>query len=115
MSKTKNVFFNFFRSTTYEEESGINKRLELHELLDGIKREYELGEREEKTDYKIIYTYNDEPALLTDISFDVGYQVYHLVFERLVYNVPNRTSIYGDSEAIILADNEYIGHEVSVI
>lgn len=115
MSKRKNVFFNFFRSTTYDKDEEKNKRLSLKDMLEGIKNVYQKGEEEDLTDYKIIYTYNDEPAMLSEITYDVKLEVYHLVFERLVYNVPNRTSIDGASEAIALADNEYIGHEVSMI
>lgn len=115
MSKNKNIFFNFFRSTTYDKQNEVNNRLDLQSLLERLRNTYREGEEKELTDYKVLYTYNDEPAILTKITFDEYFKVYHLVFERLVYNVPNRTSIDGDSSAITLADNEYIGHEVSVI
>ncbi|GAB3801968.1 DUF6731 family protein [Virgibacillus kimchii] len=115
MSKNKNVFFNFFRSTTYNSVRGRNERLEIHELLESIRSSYAKGEKKGIPDYKIVYTYNDDIAMLTEITFDTEHQVYHLVFERLVYNVPNRTSIDGSSEVIRLEENEYIGHEVSLI
>lgn len=70
MSKNKNIFFNFFRSTTYDKQNEVNNRLDLQSLLERLRNTYREGEEKELTDYKVLYTYNDEPAILTKITFD---------------------------------------------
>src|SRR5699024_11023389 len=66
-------------------------------------------------EYKIIYAYNNEPARLSEVSVDSDSQYYHLVFERLDYQLPNRTTLHGESEALDLEDDEYIGIDVNVL
>lgn len=114
----KKVGFNFFRPviTISDNEALFNFK----EIFEQIRNEYQkaksridsgLGPEE----YKIIYTYNNEPARLSEVSVDVESQYYHLVFERLDYQLPNRTTLHGESEALDLEDDEYIGIDVNVL
>ncbi|GIO26375.1 hypothetical protein J43TS3_09860 [Ornithinibacillus bavariensis] len=52
---------------------------------------------------------------MADVSVDIEMRYYHLVFERLDYQVPNRTTLHGESEALDLQDDEYIGIDVNVL
>lgn len=116
MSKIKKVGFNFFRPTTIVD--GENKYLSLKELFETVRKKYTAGKEKEKEtgedqEYKYVYTYNYEPARLADIDFDTKY--YHLTFERLNYQVPNRTTLHGESTALELEEDEWIGIDVSVL
>jgi hypothetical protein len=115
MAKAKRVGFNFFRPTI-EIENGHTVFINLKPLFEIIRRNYqkarELGNVEE---YKHVYTYNNEPARLADISVDPETQYYHLIFERLDYQLPNRTTLHGESQALDLDEDEYIGIDVSVL
>ncbi|MEV2320426.1 DUF6731 family protein [Paenibacillus larvae] len=118
MSKIKKVGFNFFRPI-YEDDSGA-KSLNLQELFERIRKHYLEGKEklengEGDNEYKHVYSYNDEPARLADISYDAVKEYYHLIFERLNYQVPNRTTLHGESKALELEEDEWIGIDVSVL
>lgn len=119
MAKLKKVGFNFFRPIV-KIHSGEDKLFNFTEIFEDIRKEYiKAKERIESgvgpREYKLIYSYNNEPARLTDISVDVETQYYHLVFDRLDYQVPNRTTLHGEPEALDLEDDEYIGIDVNVL
>lgn len=113
MRKSKIINFNFFRPTTFVE--GRNRYLSLTELFEQIRLRYQRAQEENETDYKVIYSYNDEPARIASITVDPESGIYHLIFERLVYNLPNKTTLHGESTAVELDEEEYIGHDVSVL
>jgi hypothetical protein len=113
MAVSKIVSFNFFRPTTTEE--GHTILLNLTDLFETVRLRYQGARERGETDYKIIYSYNDEPARLAEISIDPHTGLYHLIFERLTYMLPNRTTLHGDSTAVELDEEEFIGHEVSVL
>ncbi|WP_438312204.1 DUF6731 family protein [Sporosarcina sp. FA9] len=115
MSVTKRVGFNFFKPyTKVEGEDPIV--INLARLFEEVRKRY-LEARTEGLDqeYKHVYRFNDEPARLANVSIDYDTQFYHLVFERLDYVLPNRTTLHGESKAVELEDDEYIGHDVSVL
>lgn len=68
-----------------------------------------------KRDSKLVYSYAGEAARLSTISIDDdGY--YHILFERLYTNdLPIVTEIDGESEAINIEKNEFIGHQANVL
>jgi len=109
MSKIKIVKYNFFRPTikTNEDEALID----LSGVFERIRRQY----RDGVGMYKIIYEYNGEPARLADINFETETGFYHLVFERLNYQIPSRTTLHGESQLIELEDDEYIGIDVNLL
>ncbi|MGN8647901.1 DUF6731 family protein [Gracilibacillus sp. HCP3S3_G5_1] len=116
MAKIKKVGFNFFRPIIGDEDELFNFR----EIFEVIRRDYldaksELDNGDDPGDYKLIYQYNGEPARLSEISIDQDTQYYHLVFERLDYQVPARTTLHGESRPLELQDDEYIGVDVSVL
>lgn len=113
MSISKVVNFNFFRPCTTEE--GRTVLLNLTDLFETVRLRYLNAKENNETDYKVIYSYNDEPARLSEISVDPSNGIYHLIFERLTYILPNRTTLHGDSTAVELDEEEFIGHEVSVL
>lgn len=138
MAKIKKVGFNFFRPVT-NLENNKTKHCNLEPFFEKIRLKYveaktsleeDINDSEENindsedeisvleddsNEYKLVYTYNGEPARLADISIDVATQYYHLVFERLDYQVPNRTTLHGDSKALDLGEDEYIGIDVNVL
>lgn len=119
MAKLKKVGFNFFRPVITLEDNNT-KYYNLAPFLEKIRLKYveaknDIEEDINENKYKVVYSYNGEPARLADISVDIDTQYYHLVFERLDYQVPNRTTLHGDSEALDLGDDEYIGIDVSVL
>lgn len=119
MAKIKKVGFNFFRPVI-ETEDNKTKICDLKPFVEKIRGKYikareSLEEEGNENQYKIIYSYKGEPARLADISIDIETQYYHLVFERLDYQVPSRTTLHGDSEALDLGDDEYIGIDVNVL
>ncbi|MBD8135766.1 hypothetical protein IFR10_09455 [Bacillus sp. CFBP 13597] len=115
MAKVKKVGFNFFRPII-EKENGDEVFINLKPLFDIIKKNYQSA-RESKIaeEYKYVYTYNNEPARLADITIDVDTQYYHLIFERLDYQLPNRTTLHGESKMLDLQEDEFIGIDVSVL
>ncbi|MBX4145953.1 DUF6731 family protein [Paenibacillus lautus] len=116
MAKAKKVGFNFFKP--YIRTDKGDEIINLKPVLDLVKEKYEVekGKPDEtKGEWKYVYDYKGEPARLSDITVDPGNGFYHLIFERLDYVVPKYTTLHGDSKAIELEDDEYIGREVSVL
>ncbi|MCP1144863.1 DUF6731 family protein [Ureibacillus endophyticus] len=109
MSKVKIVKFNFFQPII--KIGDTDNILDLTDVLERIRRNYQNGQGE----FKIVYEYNGEPARLADLSVDPETGLYHLIFERLNYQVPSRTTLHGESTAVDLEDDEYIGLDVSVL
>lgn len=115
MSKIKKIGFNFFRPLIKTEDGQINY-IKLEGLLENIRGNYQRArESKNEEEYKHIYSYNNEPARLSEVEVDVDTNYYHLIFERLDYQVPNRTTLHGDSKALDLDEDEYIGIDVSVL
>lgn len=109
MSKIKIVKYNFFRPTIKTNENEV--LIDLSGVFERIRRQYQAG----VGTYKIIYEYNGEPARLADIKFEVETGFYHLIFERLNYQIPSRTTLHGESQIIELEDDEYIGIDVNLL
>ncbi|MBY0098773.1 DUF6731 family protein [Mesobacillus maritimus] len=114
MSRLKRIGFNFFQSVT-QNEAGRTIRLNLAPIFDHIRTQYQDARDTGLVEYKRVYTYNGEPARLSQISIDYNTQYFHLTFERLNYSLPNRTTLHGDSEMLNLDNDEYIGHEATVL
>ncbi|MFD1707563.1 DUF6731 family protein [Siminovitchia sediminis] len=118
MAVIKRVGFNFFEPITQREDGNV-VGFNLVPIFEHIRQQYVTGREQEgaqgNQEYKRVYTYNFEPARLSDVSVDYATQYYHLTFERLSYTLPNRTTLHGESEMLDLDDDEYIGHEVSVL
>jgi len=116
MSTVKRVFFHFFEPTTFD-DNNEPQLINLEPLFEHLYNQYREGRDNniDEREFKRVYTYNGEPARLSDITIDYSTQYYHLIFERLSYAVPNVTTLYGDSERIDLEEDEYIGLEVSVL
>lgn len=115
----KNVGFNFFRPVIINEE---NKEVlfSFEEIFERIKNEYRTAKSKIESgigpkEYKLVYQYNNEPARLAEVNLNDKNQYFHLVFERLDYQVPNRTTLHGESEALDLDDDEWIGLDVNVL
>jgi hypothetical protein len=114
MAKAKKIGFNFFRPTIKKGDD--EKFINLKPLFDLIRKNYQEARKANNgEEYKHVYTYNYEPARLADITVDPDSQYYHLIFERLDYQLPNKTTLHGDSEALELEEDEYIGIDVSVL
>ncbi|MGE7091192.1 DUF6731 family protein [Lysinibacillus sp. NPDC048646] len=117
MSKKKPIGFNFFRPIIKQKNKDYY--FSFKEVFEEIRIKYVKGRENKESgkddDYKLVYVYNNEPARLADIDIDVETQYYHLVFERLDYQVPSRTTLHGDSKALDLDPDEYIGIDVSVL
>lgn len=119
MVKSKKVGFNFFRPII-EFPNGNTKIFDFAYIFENIREEYSKArertcEENEQEKYKLVYRYNNEPARLADIKIDYESQYFHLIFERLEYQVPFRTTLHGESEIIELEDDEYIGLDVNVL
>ncbi|KIL45747.1 DUF6731 family protein [Jeotgalibacillus soli] len=114
MSRVKRIGFNFFRSITQNEEDRT-VWLNLSEIFDHIIAQYQHARDNDTSEFKRVYTYNYEPARLSQINIDYNTQYYHLTFERLNYALPNRTTLHGDSEMLDLESDEFIGHEATVL
>lgn len=81
----------------------------LSEMFNTIKLRYE-----RQPYYKEVANYNFDPIRLRTIEVDNnGY--FHIVFERLDSSAYYKTTIYGETEDLNLNDDEYIGHEISVL
>lgn len=114
MSRVKRIGFNFFKSMTKTDE-GQYIKLNLRPIFEHVRSQYQAARDNGISDYKRVYTYNNEPAKLSQISIDIDTQYYHLTFERLNYSLPNKTTLHGDSEMLDLESDEYIGHEATVL
>lgn len=115
----KKVGFNFFRPVLADDESK-EMLFSFKEIFEKIRDEYQKAKHRIMSglgpeEYKIVYRYNDEPARLANVEFDKENEFFHLVFERLDYQVPNRTTLHGESEALDLDDDEWIGLDVNVL
>lgn len=117
VSKIKKVGFNFFRPIIKMKDDET-KLFNFKDIFEKIRGEYsqakEINDLETEN-HKLVYNYNGEPARLSSIEVDVDTEYYHLVFERLNYQVPTRTTLHGESQALDLDDDEYIGFEVNVL
>jgi hypothetical protein len=109
MSRTKLVNINVFYSCAFEENEKYSY-LSLKELFDTIKEEYE-----DDNEFKVVKSYNFDPIRIksVDVSDITGY--YHIIMERLDDRPLSKTTIYGDSTDLDLKENEYIGHEISIL
>lgn len=117
MAKVKRVVFNFFRPTV-KTDDGKEKIINLQPMLEAVRKKYEtekVKKGHEERKWKYVYEYHGELARLSDISLDHKYGYYHIIFERLDYFVPNYTKLHGESKALELEDDEYIGREVNVL
>lgn len=114
MTKVKIVKFYFFRPVVKRENQDI--LIDLRNIFEQIRLQYQNGRDNDDENYKIVYNYNNEPARLADIAVDVETSLYHLVFERLNYHqLPSKTTLHGDSQAVELEEDEYIGFDVNVL
>lgn len=114
MPRIKRVGFNFFKSIT-KNAQGRDIRLNLSPIFSHIINQYQQARENDIAEYRRVYSYNNEPARLSQIDIDYDTQYYHLTFERLNYSLPNKTTLHGDSEMLDLDADEYIGHEVTVL
>lgn len=115
MSRVKRIGFNFFRSTR-ETTDGRDIPLNLSNIFEHIRAQYQTNRDNDEGELnKRVYTYNNEPARLSQITIDVDTGYYHLTFDRLSYVLPNKTTLHGDSETIDLETDEFIGHEATVL
>lgn len=83
--------------------------VDLTELFKNIQRRYV-----KQPFFKEVANYNNDPIRLRSINID-NFGYYHIIFERLDGSTYYKTTIYGDTEDLDLNDDEYIGHEVSVL
>lgn len=116
MAKAKKVGFNFFKPYVKSDKEHVI--INLQPVLEVVRQKYEVEKMktdERKGEWKYVYEYKGEPARLSDITVDPGNGYYHLIFERLDYIIPNYTTLHGESKAVELEDDEYIGREVSVL
>lgn len=106
--RTKLVNINvFYTCEIYNETSAYY--VDLSELFNTIKNRYE-----RQPLYKEVANYNYDPIRLRSIETDNnGY--FHIVFERLDNSAYYKTTIFGETEDLNLNDDEYIGHEISVL
>lgn len=117
MAKAKKVGFNFFKPCTTVRD-GERVIINLKPIFDVIREKYEEEKRKEeenRSEWKYVYEYKGEPARLSDITLDSSTGYYHLIFERLDYVLPNYTTLHGESKALELEDDEFIGREVSIL
>lgn len=109
MPRTKEVKFYYFKLKYLVDKEEVE--LDLSTLLDGIRGRY--GEN----DNRYSYEFDDEHSKLAYVyspPMDNGY--YQLTFERLRdFNLPVKAKLAGNSEGLGLAEDEYIGEEVTVL
>jgi hypothetical protein len=109
MSKTKVVNVNVFYSCSIEGKE-MCSYLSLQELFDTIREDYESNK-----DFKVVKSYNFDPIRIKSIEVSNNTGYYHIIMERLDDRPLSKTTIYGESTGIDLKDNEYIGHEISIL
>ncbi|WP_150284374.1 DUF6731 family protein [Rummeliibacillus sp. TYF-LIM-RU47] len=111
--RSKEIGFNYF-FIVGKKEDGSESRVGIKTILEAIYNNYSTN-KGSSTFEKLVYEYNGEFVRLGDISVDnLGY--YHLVFDRLIdYHLPVKTTLHGKSDVITILDNEYVGHQVSVL
>ncbi|MEX6218653.1 DUF6731 family protein [Mammaliicoccus sciuri] len=108
MAKDKVVNINVFYSCEIYNDTKAYY-VNLTELFDNIKRRYE-----QNPFFKEVANYNNDPIRLRSIDVD-NFGYYHIVFERLDSSTYYKTTIYGETVDLDLNDDEYIGHEVSIL
>lgn len=114
LARKKRVGFNFFRLFTTTEE-GNDVYLIITNLLEQIRLNYLRQAEGIDEEQKLVYSYQGEPAKLADVRVDEN-NFYHLTFERLLnYQLPIKTTLHGESDVIDIEENEFVGHEVSVL
>ncbi|MCD8904343.1 hypothetical protein K2V56_02545 [Staphylococcus chromogenes] len=109
MSKQKIVNFNVFYTCSIQEK-GKAPYVSLTELFETIRKEYE-----EYPQYKVVKNYNYDPVRIKKIEPPNKNGYYHIVVERLDDTRYQKTTIYGDSIDLELENDEYIGHEISIL
>ncbi|PKE16436.1 DUF6731 family protein [Macrococcoides caseolyticum] len=109
MARTKVVNFNlFFVCSKYSDsEYGY---FPLVNLLEKIRRDYE-----RYPNFKLVKNYNFDPIRIKSVSPPQQNGYYHIIMERLDDTKLQKTTVYGDSIDVQLEENEYIGHEISIL
>ncbi|MCD8872701.1 hypothetical protein K2V74_00020 [Mammaliicoccus sciuri] len=121
---------NFYFYHVFEVDEQLNKRLaELNELLDDLYNSYRAAEEknsnskmknkdEDKENSRMEHmqtmTYNDEVIRLVNIHKN-EHDYYQLTFDRLHHLIPNVSKVLGESKQLDLEDDEYIGHQITVL
>lgn len=109
MAKTKVVNFNlFFVCSAFQED--LHEYFPLNNLLDTLINDYS-----NEPEYKVVKNYNFDPIRIKSISPPQENGYYHIIMERLDDTKLQKTTIYGESIDVDLEENEYIGHEVSIL
>nr|WP_068129265.1 DUF6731 family protein [Nosocomiicoccus ampullae] len=109
MARTKIVNINIFYTCSLEDD-GKYSYLPLQELFDTLKNDYESDK-----EYKVVKNYNFDPIRIKSVEKSNSTGYYHIIMERLDDKPLSKTTIYGESTNIELKDNEYIGHEISIL
>lgn len=108
MTRNKIVNINvLYTCEIYDRENAYY--VNLTELFDNIQKRYVNNPL-----YKEVASYDNDPIRLRSINID-NFGYYHIVFERLDGSTYYKTTIYGDTEDLDLDEDEYIGHEVSIL
>lgn len=108
MARNKIVNINvLYTCEIYDRENAYY--VNLTELFDNIQKRYVNNPL-----YKEVASYDNDPIRLRSINID-NFGYYHIVFERLDGSTYYKTTIYGDTEDLDLDEDEYIGHEVSIL
>lgn len=109
MTKQKVVNFNVFFTCSLETK-GNASYVSLVDLFELIREQYE-----NDPNYKVVKNYNFDPIRIKKIEPPNESGYYHIVMERLDDTRYQKTTIYGNSIDIDLEQNEYIGHEISIL
>ncbi|MDW8570542.1 DUF6731 family protein [Staphylococcus shinii] len=109
MVKTKVVNFNLL-FVCGDFQDGSPAYFPLSNLLNEIIDNYNAF-----PDYKIVKNYNFDPIRIKSITPPQENGYYHIIMERLDDTRLQKTTVFGESIDVDLDDNEYIGHEISVL
>lgn len=109
MAKQKKVNFNVFYTCSLETK-GKASYIPLTDLFELIRQQYD-----NDPNYKVVINYNFDPIRIKKIEPPNENGYYHIVMERLDDTRYQKTTIYGNSIDIDLEQNEYIGHEISIL
>ncbi|ULG74174.1 DUF6731 family protein [Macrococcus brunensis] len=84
--------------------------------IDKTRLDNEQGENVEENllDYLKIIPYNDEKVKLIYVYKNEN-DYFHLTFERLHHVIPNVSKVLGSTKPLDLEDDEYIGHQITVL
>lgn len=108
------VNFYFYNVFTVDEQLN-NEPADLTELFDEIYNIYSSSDRDsESLEHLKVIPYKDENVKLIHI-FKNENNYYHLTFERLHQLIPNVSKVLGNSKPLDLEDDEYIGHQITVL